>query len=283
MPGPHKGPGFLLDSGANEPYTEAMNPYDFAVQTVREAGALILRASEKGFETAIKGGDPRDIVTSVDTEANDYIIRAIKKNFPTHGIYSEEGGDTVAPSEYEWTIDPIDGSSNFSRGIPHFAVCLGLLQNGIPISGAIYNPVTNELFSFKKGGGAFLNEKPIHVSKITELSQAYVFLHAGRKPEVSSWGGESYRRLLTSARKTNNFASSSLDACFVAAGRIDANVYGTLSTLDIAPALGLLEEAGGVVRNEKGEHLTYSKDSTRIYMANSEALLETVRTLLESA
>ena len=128
-----------------------------------------------------------------------------------------------------------------------------------------------------------MNGKPIRVSGVTNLSDAHVFFHAGRKPEVRDWGGESYRRLLGSARKTSNFGGSALDTCFVAAGRIEANVYGTLSTLDIAAALGILTEAGGVYCGADGEAVDLSSSPQRVYMANSESMLTEVRTLLESA
>jgi fructose-1,6-bisphosphatase/inositol monophosphatase family enzyme len=117
---------------------------------------------------------------------------------------------------------------------------------------------------------------------MTELSGAHVFLHAGRKVEVRDWGGESYRRLLGAAKKTSNFGSSSLDACFVAAGRIEANIYGTLSTLDIASALGILTEAGGLITDAKGSIPALSSTPQRVYMANNATILESVRTLLEA-
>lgn len=253
-----------------------------ATSTAKEAGKKLLVARDAGFETQFKGGNPKDIVTSVDIEVNAYIVGEIRKNFPDHSIYSEEGEGLVRDSEYQWVIDPIDGSSNFSRGIPHFAVCIGLLHNGESIMGVVYNPVTQELFHFTKGGGAFLNNQPIHVSSITDPKDAFAFFHAGRKDEVREWGGESYKKLLGTVKKTSNLGSSSLDACFVAAGRIEVNVYGTLTTIDIASALGILKEAGGVISDALGNDLVLSKESQRIYMANNKQILTTIRTLLES-
>ena len=176
-----------------------MDPYDFILEAVREAGALAMRLREEVFETTSKGGDPRDLVTSVDIAVNNFLTEKIAKVFPNDAIYSEESSVAPAAAERLWVIDPIDGTANFSRHIPHFAVCVALLEGGIPLASGVYNPATQEFFSFKKGRGAFLNGKPIHVSAITELSKAHVFLHAGRKPEMQAWGGESYRRLLASA------------------------------------------------------------------------------------
>lgn len=233
---------------------------------------MVMRARAQGFETLQKGGNPKDIVTSADMEVSRFLIDAIRAAFPGHDIYSEEEVGARTDAEYLWVIDPIDGSSNFSRGIPHFAVVVGLLQSGEAVCAAILNPVTNELFSFKKGGGVYLNDTPIHVSPVTDLKQSQVLLHAGRKQELQGWGGEAYRRLLGAVHKSGNLGCASLDICFVAAGRVEANVYGTLlSTLDIAPALGLLAEAGGT-----------SSVGEKVYTANNTTILEGLKTLLES-
>lgn len=260
-----------------------MDPYEFAVQTAQEAGEMLLRAREEGFEVAAKGGNVRDTVTSTDREVNDFIIAAVKKEFPSHRIYSEEGNGLEEGGDAQWSIDPIDGSANFSRGIPHFSVCIGLLKGGVPALGAVYNPVTKELFSFKKGGGAFLNGKPIHVSTVSELAKAQVIFSPGsRKPELWDWAAVSYRKLLEHSLKRGMYGSSALDLCYIAAGRADVGVYGTLSTLDIAAALGILAEAGGVYTGAQGSPVYLSGESQKVYMANSPALLEEIRGLLEA-
>lgn len=256
-----------------------MDPYDFIVKTVREAGELLLMKRDEGFATMTKGGDPRNVVTSADHAVNDFIVSKIKAVYPGDAIYSEEGGGIEAGVR-QWAIDPIDGSSNFSRGIPHYAVCLALLEQGVPVAGAVFNPVTNELFSFKKGGGAFLNGKPIMVSAITELKDASVFLHAGRSPELWDWGGASYTKLLGVAKKIGNFGGSALDACFVASGRIEVNIYGRLTTMDIAAAIGILLEAGGRVVNDKGEPIAFLTEPQKVVMANNESIEKAILDLL---
>jgi myo-inositol-1(or 4)-monophosphatase len=256
-----------------------MDRYDFIVAQVREAGKLLLQLRKEKFETLEKGGDPRDIVTSVDLTVNDLLIGKIKESYPEDAIHSEEGGGITGASRV-WTIDPIDGSSNFSRGIPHFAICLAFLEDGEPKAGAVYNPVTDELFSFKKGGGAFLNGMPVRVSGETELKNSFVFLHAGRKQELWDWGGASYTKLLSAAKKVANYGGSALDACFVASGRIEANVYGRLTTLDIAAAIGILVEAGGRVVNEKGEPIVFSAEPSKVVMTNSESIEKAILGLL---
>lgn len=256
-----------------------MTQYDFIITHIQAAGALLMRLREEKFETLQKGGDPRDIVTSVDIAVNDFLVGKIREAFPEDAIYSEEDGG-ASKSERLWTIDPIDGSSNFSRSIPHFAICVAFLEHGVPEAGAVYNPVTNELFSFKKGGGAFVNGNPIHVSKETDLKNSFVLLHAGRKPEMWEWGGHAYRQLLEHAKKTTNLAGSALDTCFVAAGRVEANIYGTLSTLDIAAAVGILHEAGGILVNGNGEPAKLESNPQRIIAANAPVIADALRKIL---
>ncbi|MBI5401171.1 MAG: inositol monophosphatase [Candidatus Yonathbacteria bacterium] len=257
-----------------------MKPYDFTVALVKEAGELLLKQSKEVFAVTMKNNDPKDIVTAVDIAVNDFLVGALKKEFPSYGIYSEEGSEEPEAVEYMWAIDPIDGSSNFARHIPHFAICVGLLHKGNPILGVVYNPVTRELFSFKKGEGAYLNGERISVSDKTELRDANVLLHAGRKPELWKWGGESYTKLLEHSKKTSNFGGSALDACFVAAGRVEANVYGRLSTMDIASALGVLYEAGGVAVGVDGKPIALSKEPQKVFMANSQKMANELVDLL---
>ena len=257
-----------------------MDARDFTVDTVVAAGALVLRLREEKFETTQKGGDPKDLVTSIDFEVNDFITQKLKETFPEDAIYSEETVGSFQEAPRLWAIDPIDGSSNFSRGIPHFAICLALLTNGVPEAGAVYNPVTRECFSFKRGSGAFLNGKPIHVSSIEELNDSFVLFHAGRKPEARAWGGRGYEALLGSAKKTSNLAGSALDTCFVAAGRVEANIYGTGTTLDMAAAIGCLTEAGGIIVNEDGETAPLLPTPQRIIVTNNKKIADAVRAIL---
>jgi myo-inositol-1(or 4)-monophosphatase len=257
-----------------------MTPYEFAIAKVKEAGEQVLELRKKKFDVDIKGGDPRDLVTSIDIEINNFLVEAIKREFPTHGIYSEEGSGVTNASDFMWVIDPIDGTSNFARGIPHFAVCLGLLEKNIPVVGAVYNPVTRELFSFEKSKGAFLNDEPIHVTPTEELSKAQILLHAGRKEHLWEWGGESYKKLLANANKTGNLAGSALDICFIAAGRVEGVVYGALTTEDIAGAFGILNEAGGIACNSEGKPIEFSTTPQKFYAANNQKILDQLRALI---
>lgn len=259
-----------------------MNPYDFATDLVKRAGVQLKSFHNEALVVSHKGTDPRDVLTSADTELNKFLVSEITRAFPEHRIYSEEGdsSDNTASAEWEWTLDPIDGSANFARSIPHFAVCVGLLHNNVPVLGAVYNPITDELFSFEKGKGAFLNGMRIHASTITEPKEAYSLLRTGRKEEYLEWGVITQRDFLTNMKKVSNFGSSALDLCFIGAKRAEVVAYGTLTTQDIAVAVGLVREAGGEVYTIDGEPVTLSKKSQLVVATATRELFDKIQPLL---
>lgn len=256
-----------------------MNRRDFCIESVRAAGGELRALASNERTVKAKGGDPKDIVTDADLAIGTMLASAITKTYPGEAIYSEEVPSMLGDG-IQWVIDPIDGTSNFSRGIPHYAICLGVLEDGVPQAGAVFNPVTNELFSFEKGGGAFLNGEKIHVSERTDLKEASVLLRAGRRPEFAEWGGHAYAKLLTSAWKTGGLGSASLDTCFVAAGRVEASIYGQFSALDSAPALGILTEAGGIRLTKEGAEVVLEREPQTIITANNTTIADSIRALL---
>lgn len=227
---------------------------DFIKSLVREAGERLMQSHGKSIAIEHKNNDWRDEVTSVDRELSGLLSARIKERFPEHQIYSEEAvsKESESTSIYSWAIDPIDGTSNFARDIPYFSCCIALLERDVPIAGAIYNPRTNELFSFERGEGAFLNDLPIHASKITEPHDAYALFHIGRKETLWNWGLSTQRSFIQSIKKINSFGASALDLSFLAAGRIEIVVYGTMTTRDIAAAIGLVRAAGGEIYTPEG-------------------------------
>ncbi len=257
-----------------------MEKYNFILTQVHAAAQLLIQLRDEKIDVMSKGGDPRDVVTSVDIAVNDFLIKKIHEAFPDDSIYSEEGNNiNISPSRL-WAIDPIDGTSNFSRGIPHFSICLAFIKNGTPESGAVYNPITNELFSFKRGGGAFLNDKPIHVSSETDLKKSFILLHVGHNQKFWKWGSNAYMQLLEHAKKTSNLAGSALDTCFVASGRIEASIYSTFSMLDVAAAVGILREAGGVMVTKNGELAELRTEPECVIAANSTTTIESIRNII---
>ncbi len=257
-----------------------MTLYQFIISTVKKAGEILLENYRGNYEKMIKHGDVRNVVTEIDLKINDFLVGEIKKVFPNHAIYSEEGSGLDSGNEFMWALDPIDGSANFSRRIPHFAISICLLKDKLPIAGAVYNPIADELFGFRAGEGAFLNDQPIKVSTVSKISQAGIFMTTGKKPENRNWGAGVYLKLLDAANKTRMFGSSALDICFVADGRIEGVIYGELSTLDIAAALGILTEAGGKITTSLGKPVRVSAEPQKIVASNGTKIHEKLLSLV---
>ena len=262
-----------------------MKEYDFAVELVRKAGARLTAAHRGATIVSHKGDDARDIVTNLDIEVSEFLRNEIQRAFPDHRVYSEEDakGAEARMNGFEWVLDPIDGTANFSRGVPHFAVCAGLLKDGVPVAGAVYNPVTDELFSFEEGKGVFLNGAPVHALTVPELSEAHALVIIGHRAPLWDWGLAVYRSFLEQLKKVKGFGSSSLDLCFLAAGRVDVVVYGTLSTRDIASAVGMVCAAGGEVYAVRtGEPALISTEAQPIVATSNKALFENLKPFLHA-
>ncbi len=259
-----------------------MNHYDFAVDLARRAGAILKISYEGNVEVSHKGTDERNLVTNTDIEISDFLEHEISENFADHHIYSEEGEESKKnmTSPWEWVLDPIDGTSNFSRSIPHFAVCIGLLYGGVPVVGVVYNPITDELFSFEKDKGVFLNQTPIKASSITLPKDAFALFRIGRKESSWNWGLATERDFLREVKKISNFGSSGLDLCFLSAGRVDIVVYGTLSTRDIAGAIGILRASGGEIYTVHGIPAEITTKSQLVVATATRELFENIRPFL---
>jgi myo-inositol-1(or 4)-monophosphatase len=253
-----------------------MNRYEFAVLTAKTAGGLVLSSREKHLEVSSKNRDARDLLTNVDVEVNAFVIEAIKRSFPGEVIYSEESVGGIEGNAAYWSVDPIDGTSNFARDIPHFATVISYIENGQATVGAIYNPITDELFSFEKGRGVFLNGKAIHVTNISMIKDAYVLLHIGRKADVQDWGLKLQKYFLVNAKKNTNLGSSALDLAFLASGRVDAVIYGTMTTADIAVATALVREAGGEIYGIDGSSIELRDTPQQIIGTSTKALFEQI-------
>lgn len=250
-----------------------MNYYDFTLKLINEGADLLLKKYHTDFKVRIKNDDPRNFVSEVDLEVNKFLISKIEEAYPDHAVYSEEGGGTEG-KKYLWALDPIDGTSNFIRRIPHFALSITLLEDGVPIVGAVLNPITNELYSFEKGKGAFLDGDKVTVSDVRELKDAWVPYRTGGKPQYWKWGVEIYYALLENCNKSGSFGSLGLDICFVGAGKIDGLIYGRASLLDNAVAIGFLKEAGGVYSDFDGNTPEFSKHPQPVIFANSQEILD---------
>ena len=221
---------------------------DIATEAVMAAGA-ILKTYWGKLEEVEEKGRPGDLVTAADKEAEVAIFSVLERHVPGHAILAEESGQQGSKqSEYLWAIDPLDGTTNYAHQYPIAAVSVGLLIDGIPQVGAIYNPFREELFRAAKGLGATCNRRPIHVSSTTELGKSLLvtgFAYDRRETPDNNYAEFCYLTHLTQG--VRRAGAASLDLCDVACGRLDGYWERGLSPWDITAGVVLLEEAGGKV------------------------------------
>ncbi len=261
-----------------------MNYYDFAVDLVTRAGAIVKKAHSEILQVSHKGDDLRDPVTETDIAVSTFLIAEIKKAYPTHRVYSEEDekkGDPLMQG-FEWMLDPIDGTGNFSHHIPHFSICVALLRDGVPCAGAIFNPITNELFSFDENE-AFLNGVSTHTSAISEPHKSQGLLSVSHQKELWPWGNATYASLLEHLNKLKGLGSANLDLAFLAAGRAEVVVYGTFSMPDGASGVGIVRAAGGEVYTlPSGNPITMERGRHTIVATSNRELFEKIKPLLHA-
>ncbi len=184
------------------------------------------------LQVSVKG--PSNFVTNADIKAEKIIIEELMKAKKNYSIISEEDGSKInSDSENVWIIDPIDGTSNFLHGIPHFAISIALKSNNEIISGLIYDPIKDEMFYAEKNSGAFFNNQRIKVSKKREIENC-LFATGGKEKVISDF----------ITRKTG---SAALDMAYVAAGRYDGYFQNNLNLWDVAAGIIIIKEAGGIV------------------------------------
>ncbi len=194
-----------------------------------------------------------NLVTEADHAAEKAIIELIQQSYPDHFILSEETGEIRTSSEYKWIIDPIDGTVNFSNGIPLCCVSIALEKESKMIMGAVYNPLMNELFFAETGSGASLNDKKITVSVKTEVIKSclvtgfpYTYLDAPYGPL------QVFEKLIRQGIPVRRLGSAAIDLCWVAAGRFDGFYEHNLQAWDSAAGALIVQEAGGTVTDFKG-------------------------------
>ena len=143
-----------------------------AVDIARESGALLSNFLERKIGFELKG--THDLVTEADRASERLVVERLRTHFPSHGIVAEEGGGHESNSQFRWYVDPLDGTTNFAHGFPVFNVTLALEQAGEIVAGVVFDPTRQELFTAEKGGGAYLNNRRIHVSKVRALESSLV-------------------------------------------------------------------------------------------------------------
>jgi myo-inositol-1(or 4)-monophosphatase len=231
--------------------SDASHYLEVAVDAAREAGAILRTEFDRPKKISYKG--EVDIVTESDKRSEAIIVERLQNRFPKHAIIAEEGGgDAEKQARYRWFVDPLDGTTNFAHGFPVFAVSIALLDDGEPLVGAVFNPISNELFTAVRNQGAQLNQKPIHVSDIATLSKSLLSTGFPTHKRQSNPNIRYYWEFTLRSHGVRRAGSAALDLCCVAAGRFDGFWEFGLKSWDTAAGILIVREAGGTVTDFEG-------------------------------
>jgi myo-inositol-1(or 4)-monophosphatase len=236
-------------------YAALMHPMlNIAVRAARRAGAIINRAALGAESLVVKAKGANDFVTQVDRAAEEAVIDIVRKAYPDHGFLAEESGSASKDAEYRWIIDPLDGTTNFIHGFPQYAVSIGVEHRGALTHAVVYDPVKNELFTASKGGGAYLNDRRVRVSRCLRLQDALVGtgfpFKEGSRLDLYV---RQLKRVMGTSAGVRRAGAAALDLAYVACGRLDAFWEMGLSPWDMAAGALLIQEAGGLVGDLQGE------------------------------
>ena len=249
------------------------------VNACRKASKILIRdfGEVEKLQVSIKG--PGDFVTVSDKKVEKVLIDELQKARPSYSILSEECGEIKNDELFKWIIDPIDGTSNFLHGIPHFAISIGLEQEKEIICGIIYDPIKDEMFTAEKGKGSYINNQRMRVSSRTKLKDCIIFTGG---PRQSSENKEivlnEYKKFTSEVMiPIRKLGSGALDLAYVAAGRCDGYWQRDLNYWDIAAGILLVKEAGGYVTDFNGKN-DYINNKT-IIAANSKINSEMIKIL----
>ena len=257
---------------------QQLNPaLNVAFKAARKAGDMMLRASNNLSSIRIDNKAFNDFVSEVDRQSEAIIIETLQEAYPHHRILSEEAGVLGNErAEFEWIIDPLDGTTNYLHGHPQYAVSIALLEKGVLKEALVYAPERNELFTASRGNGALLNDRRIRVSSRVELSQCLI---GTGFPVVEQSMLDTYLAILKAfIEKTagaRREGAASLDLCALAAGRVDGFFEFNLKPWDIAAGALIVQEAGGIVTDMQGEQTWL--ETGDIVAANPKVLAQMLR------
>jgi myo-inositol-1(or 4)-monophosphatase len=222
-----------------------------ATEIAREAGDLLRGYFERRVTFELKG--EHDLVTEADRASEKLIVERLRAHFPGHSILAEEGGGSNQSSEFQWYVDPLDGTTNFAHGFPIYNVTLALERAGELIAGVVLDPSRKEVFTAEKGSGAFLNGERIRVSNVPRLEEAIVVTGFPSRRRHESVNVHFFYQLSMISHGVRRLGAAAVDLAWVAAGRSELFWEFSLSPWDMAAGVLLIREAGGALSDMRGQ------------------------------
>lgn len=218
---------------------------DIAIEAAKKAGELL----RDNYETdlVVDAMHDHDIKLNLDVRSQDLITDCLLKAFPDHALYGEEGIAGNSDSEWQWVVDPIDGTVNYYYGIPHFCVSIALRHKQEIVLGVIYDPMADELWTVEKDGCATLNGRKIQASSRDQLKDTVMTIGFSKTKESIDVGLERYRTIAYKVRKTRMLGSAALALAYISCGRLDAYIEESISLWDVAAGILLVESVGGKI------------------------------------
>jgi len=250
---------------------------NIAVRAARSAGNVISRSMARLDSISVQVKERNDFVTEVDRDAENVIIGILRKAYPDHAILAEESGQTSG-DDFQWIIDPLDGTTNFLHGFPQFAVSIALRHKGRLEQAVVYDPLSQELFTATRGDGAMLNDRRIRVSNRAGLEGALLGTGFPFKAQhhLDTYL-DMFRALFPQTAGIRRAGAAALDLAYVAAGRLDGFWEIGLSTWDMAAGVLLIQEAGGLSSDFSGGH--NHLESGNLVAGNPKVFAEILKTI----
>lgn len=253
-------------------------------KAAEKAGRALVRDFGEVEQLQVSRKGPADFVSSADRKAEQIIKDELTKARPDYGFLMEESGEVAGDDEHRFIIDPLDGTSNFLHGLPHFAVSIALEKKGDIIAGVIYDPIKDELFWAEKGKGAYLNSRRLRVSARTRLSDS---IFATGIPFMGHQEGEGHalflarlEQVMAKTAGVRRWGAAALDLAYVAAGRYDGFWERGLNAWDVAAGVLMIKEAGGFVTDAQGRQYKFKSDDL---VAGNDKIHKSLLDLLRSA
>ena len=253
-------------------------------KAAEKAGRMLVRDFGEVEQLQVSRKGPGDFVSTADQKAERTIIEELTRARPEAGILAEESGGKIGDDPTKrFIIDPLDGTTNFLHGLPHWAVSIGYEENSELIAGVVYDPIKDELFWADKGKGAYVNDRRIRVSARQNLHDAVLgtgIPHIGKETDDHIKFTRHLQTAMSETAGVRRWGTASLDLCYVAAGRFDGFWERGLSPWDVAAGIVIVKEAGGFVTDIKGRAYTFNSPEI---VASNEQLQRKLLSMLKKS